>query len=260
MPLTALRHVRKMRGGAQSHLLEADDGHWYVVKFRNNPQHRRILVNELLSAELLRYLKIAVPETALIHITPEFLEGNRDVHLSLGSQPVEVEPGWHFGSAFPGDPDRLAVYDFLPDALLGGLANIAHFLGVLVADKWMANADSRQAIFFRSRVKEWTPVSPARPPRTAMVAQMMDHGFAFDGPAWDFADSPIQDCISAAWCTRKSRASTISNPGWTRWSTSRNRSSTRRTAACPRSGSTANGTPWNTSSRHSSGGAGECPV
>jgi hypothetical protein len=53
MPLTAVRHVRKMRGGAQAHLLEADDGHWYVVKFRNNPQHRRILVNERLSATLL---------------------------------------------------------------------------------------------------------------------------------------------------------------------------------------------------------------
>ena len=28
MPLTAVRHVRKMRGGAQAHLLEADDGKW----------------------------------------------------------------------------------------------------------------------------------------------------------------------------------------------------------------------------------------
>ena len=45
MPLTAVRHIRKMRGGAQSHLLQADDGNYYVVKFRNNPQHRRILSN-----------------------------------------------------------------------------------------------------------------------------------------------------------------------------------------------------------------------
>ena len=35
-----------MRGGAQSHLIEADDGRFYIVKFQNNPQHRRILVNE----------------------------------------------------------------------------------------------------------------------------------------------------------------------------------------------------------------------
>ena len=46
MPLKALRFVRKMRGGAQAHLIEAHDGNYYVVKFRNNPQHRRILVNE----------------------------------------------------------------------------------------------------------------------------------------------------------------------------------------------------------------------
>ena len=51
MPLTAVRHVRKMRGGAQAHLLEADDGKWYVVKFRNNPQHRRVLVNEVLGCQ-----------------------------------------------------------------------------------------------------------------------------------------------------------------------------------------------------------------
>src|SRR6476469_3912617 len=61
MPLTAVRHVRKMRGGAQSHLLQADDGQWYVVKFRNNPQHRRILINELVSSVRLASLKISAP-------------------------------------------------------------------------------------------------------------------------------------------------------------------------------------------------------
>ena len=34
-----------MRGGAQSHLMRCDDGNYYVVKFQNNPQHRRVLVN-----------------------------------------------------------------------------------------------------------------------------------------------------------------------------------------------------------------------
>jgi hypothetical protein len=31
-----------MRGGAQSHLMRCGDGHYYVVKFQNNPPHRRI--------------------------------------------------------------------------------------------------------------------------------------------------------------------------------------------------------------------------
>jgi hypothetical protein len=46
MPVDACRLIRKMRGGAQAHLIQAADGHHYVVKFLNNPQHRRILVNE----------------------------------------------------------------------------------------------------------------------------------------------------------------------------------------------------------------------
>ena len=37
MPLNAVRLIRKMRGGAQAHLLECDDGCFYVVKFLNNP-------------------------------------------------------------------------------------------------------------------------------------------------------------------------------------------------------------------------------
>src|SRR5512136_1601195 len=112
MPLKALRHVRKMRGGAQAHLLMADDGHWYVVKFRNNPQHRRILVNELLASVLLEYLQISAPSAAIIHVSREFLESNPELHLVCGGKRLEPEPGWHFGSRFPGEPDLVSVYDF----------------------------------------------------------------------------------------------------------------------------------------------------
>ena len=185
MPLTAVRHVRKMRGGAQAHLLEADDGNWYVVKFRNNPQHQRILVNELVATTLLRYLKIAVPEIALIEVGASFLEANPDVHLALGTQTVAVQAGWHFGSRYPGDPARTAVYDFLPDALLPNVANLEDFCAILVFDKWVSNADGRQCIFHRARLQ-------GAGPRTAFVARMIDHGFAFNGPHWDFADTALQ--------------------------------------------------------------------
>jgi HipA-like kinase len=190
MPLTAIRHVRKMRGGAQSHLLEADDGNWYVVKFRNNPQHRRILVNELLASVLLEYLQIASPPTAFILLTPEFLAANPEVYLSLGTRRLEVEPGWHFGSRYPGDPGRIAVYDFLPDALLGSVANLADFRGILVFDKWISNADGRQCIFYRAMVR--SSDSAGHTPRAAFVAWMIDHGFSFNGPHWDFPESAVQ--------------------------------------------------------------------
>ena len=187
MPLTAIRAVRKMRGGAQSWLLEADDGHWYVVKFRNNPQHSRILVNELVASTLLGYLKIAAPEAALVHVSDDFLAKHPEVHLSLGTRRVAVEPGWHFGSRYPGDPARIAVYDFLPDALLAQVVNLEDFRAVLVFDKWVANADGRQSIFYRALVR-----SSDRPGKPGFVARMIDHGFALDGPNWDFPDSPLQ--------------------------------------------------------------------
>jgi hypothetical protein len=179
-----------MRGGAQSHLLEADDGRWYVVKFRNNPQHRRILVNELLSAVFLGYLKIAVPKTALIHVTAEFLAANSGLRLNLGTRRVEIEPGWHFGSQYPGDPDRIAVYDYLPDALLPQVANLDDFRAILVFDKWVGNADGRQSIFHRALVHRSEDRRPGA--RAGFVALMIDHGFAFNGPHWDFPESAVQ--------------------------------------------------------------------
>jgi len=187
MPLTARRHVRKMRGGAQSHLLEADDGNFYIVKFLNNPQHRRILVNELVSAVFLQYLQVSAAPAGIIRITPEFLAANPEISIRLGAERIPVAPGWHFGSRHPGDPDVMAVYDFVPDTLLGGVSNLADFLAVLVFDKWMANADGRQSVFFRARVEDWQAVVTK-----AFVAVMIDHGFVFNGPNWDFSDSPLQ--------------------------------------------------------------------
>jgi hypothetical protein len=54
--LIATGHIRAMRGGAQSHMLTASDGHAYVVKFANNPQSVRVLANEWLASSIGRAL------------------------------------------------------------------------------------------------------------------------------------------------------------------------------------------------------------
>jgi hypothetical protein len=191
MPVDAVRFVRKMRGGAQAHLLEASDGHCYVVKFQNNPQHRRILINELIASEILTHLGISSPAISLVNISPAFLASNPEVYIQTGTRRQEVAPGWHFGSRHPGDPDTLAVYDFIPDALLNQVANVEQFRAVLVFDRWVANADGRQAIFFKANLTDWLD-RPGIPPRKpGFVALMVDHGFAFNGPHWDFPESAI---------------------------------------------------------------------
>jgi hypothetical protein len=189
MPVAACRLIRKMRGGAQAHLLAASDGNSYVVKFQNNPQHRRILVNEWIASTFLHYLGIAAPQAAMVELTQTFLDATPEVYIQLGRQRQAVLPGWHFGSRFPGDPVRTVAYDFLPDTLLDQVENLHDFLGVLAFDKWMGNADSRQAIFFRARVLEPLATSAAR---LGFVAQMVDNGYVFEGPHWRWGESPIQ--------------------------------------------------------------------
>lgn len=181
-----------MRGGAQAFLMEAADGHHYVVKFTDNPQHRRVLVNEWVASILLAHLDISQPECRIIEVSAAFLREFPEVYIQLGASRRDVTPGWHFGSRFPGNPITQAVYDILPDALMKKVANPEDFLGVLALDKWAGNSDSRQAIFFRARLAEWRPQSPpSNPLQVGFVAQMMDHGYLFDGPNWEFRDAPL---------------------------------------------------------------------
>jgi hypothetical protein len=192
MPVRAKQMIRKMRGGAQSHLVEAEDGAFYVVKFTTNPQHRRILINEWLACAFLRYLQVHVPDTALIELTPEFIDASPELYLLMGSRREPVPAGIHFGSRLAVHPDRVAIFDFLPDKLLLKIENRHDFLGTLLFDKWVGNADSRQAVFFRAKAKTWTPAKGNAPARVGFFAQMIDHGFAFNGPHWQFQDSPLQ--------------------------------------------------------------------
>jgi hypothetical protein len=192
MPIQAQRFVRKMRGGAQAHLLECSDGNFYVVKFLNNPQHRRILVNEWIASAFLDYLQISSPPTTMVNLSAEFLRDNPDVHIQLGSRHIAVDPGWHFGSRYPGDPGKVMVYDFIPDLLLDKVANLEEFRAILAFDKWIGNADSRQAIFFRARIEQWSPARSGTRGRAGFAASMMDHGYVFNGPHWGFVDSPLQ--------------------------------------------------------------------
>ena len=73
------------------------------------------------------------------------------------------------------------VYDYLPDALFERLENLPDFRAVLAFDKWIGNADSRQAIFFRARVQDGLTGLDDQT-RLGFVAQMMDNGFIFEGP------------------------------------------------------------------------------
>ncbi len=188
MKVSATRLIRKMRGGAQAHLIECSDGHCYVVKFQNNPQHPRMLVNEWIASSLLTSLRISTPEIALVNLSAEFLAESPNVYIQLHNRHLAVEPGLHFGSRLVGNASKTAVYDFIPDRLLEKVVNRNEFLGALVLDKWTGNADMRQAVFCRRRTVSMD--GGKRP--GGFSASMIDQGCAFGGPHWRFFDSPLQ--------------------------------------------------------------------
>src|SRR5258708_5559565 len=71
--LRTVEQIRRMRGGAQSHLMRCDDGYYYVVKFQNNPQHRRILVNELLGTRLAARLGLPTVPAVIVAVSEELI-------------------------------------------------------------------------------------------------------------------------------------------------------------------------------------------
>jgi hypothetical protein len=58
----------------------------------------------------------------------------------------------------------------------------------MVFDKWVSNADGRQAVFYRAQINTEMPGYPS----VGWVAQFIDNGLAFQGYEWTFYDSPIQ--------------------------------------------------------------------
>lgn len=196
--IVAKKLIRKMRGGSQAHLIEASDGCFYIVKFLNNPQNRRVLINELIGHEILSYLQIATPHCELVEIREDFLVENPGVSIRLGKELRTPEIGMAFGSRFPGDPNRIGIYDFVPDSLMAQVQNLTEFLAVLIFDKWVGNTDGRQVIFLRTSLKEWLPQADVGARKKGFVALMIDNGFIFGGSEWRFADS----CISGLYPRR----------------------------------------------------------
>src|SRR5260221_11762018 len=134
--LRALEQIRRMRGGAQSHLMRCDDGFYYVVKFQNNPQHRRILVNELLGTRLAARLGLPTVPGEIFAVSQELIRLTPELAMELPRARIHSQPGLQFGSRYPGDPRQLALHDFLPDAQLREVANLHEFIVMLAFDTW----------------------------------------------------------------------------------------------------------------------------
>jgi hypothetical protein len=188
----AVEQVRRMRGGAQSHLMRCSNQAYYVVKFQNNPQGLRILANELLGTRLAARLGLSVAEPEVVEVRAELIAHTEDLVIQLGRGRAPCKAGKQFGSRYPGNLADVAVYDFLPDEQLREVTNIAEFCGMLVFDKWTCNTNGRQAIFFREADGAGHRVDRGAGAATRYSARMIDNGFCFNAAEWNFPDAPLR--------------------------------------------------------------------
>src|ERR1700693_1477090 len=201
--LRALEQIRRMRGGAQSHLMRCSDENYYVVKFQNNPQHRRVLVNELLGTRLASRLGLQTAPVSVVEVGAELIRLTPELCIELPRSRTPCAAGLQFGSRYPGDPRQLTLHDFLPDEKLREVENLHDFAGMLFFDKWTCNTNGRQTLFFEARAGQSrnTPGAtlPSGSPRAGgdtpgwvYKTVMIDQGFCFNAGEWNFPDAPLR--------------------------------------------------------------------
>src|SRR3979411_292386 len=176
--LRALEQIRRMRGGAQPHLMRCSDQQYYVVKFQNNPQHRRVLVNELLGTKLAARMGLPTAPATVVNVSEELILLTPELAMELPRARIPCQAGPQFASRYPGDPRHVTLHDFLPDEQLREVRNLHDFAGMLVFDKWTCNTDGRQVVFPRKRL--------------IYRAVMIDQGFCFNSGECNFPDAPLR--------------------------------------------------------------------
>lgn len=180
MAVLAVQQIRRMRGGAQGQMMLGADGNVYVVKFQNNPQHRRVLANEMVASRLARAVGLTAPETEVVEVSAWLIENSPELRMDLGRTTEACQPGLQFGSRFVGGLMPGQVVDYLAEEQLAEVKNLEEFAGILALDKWTGNANGRQAVFAkRQRARRYKAV-------------FIDFGYCFHAGDWSFEDVPLR--------------------------------------------------------------------
>jgi hypothetical protein len=181
-----------MRGGSQSRMMLGDDHNLWIVKFKNNPQHLRILANELIATQVANVIGLSVPMSGIVNVSQLVIDTHPPLYMDHGPKRRELcLSGLQFGSQFAGGMISLHVDEYLADQQLLNADNLEQFAGILAFDKWTCNADYRQVVYRRNG------------PERGYSAVFIDQGACFNLGEWNFPDAPLkgvfaQNCAYSA--------------------------------------------------------------
>ncbi len=138
----------------------------YLVKYRQNPQGLRVLVNELVCGRLAAKLNVPCPEVVIVQVDDEFARASKAAAVTA------VEAAEHYGMR------RIDFWRNPPPEALARVQNREDFAGMVAFDAWVKNHD-----------RKLDHVLLTRPDfaHGRLYFALADHGHCIGNPGWTAA-------------------------------------------------------------------------
>lgn len=150
------------KGGSRSQIMASADSIQYVIKFKENPQGLKVLVNELVSNAIARKLELPCPEGIIAEIDKDL--------LNILNLDFQVSPGYHFGLKKIHN-----CYRQPPKNLINQVNNINVFPGIVLFDILTNNNNrNNQGNYIIQNAGQ-----------NNFDFYIIDHGHCFGNPNWD---------------------------------------------------------------------------
>lgn len=149
-------------GYTRPQLFELSDGNKYLVKFKNNPQGTRVLVNDWVAGKLALLLGLPVAPFALVYFSKSHFNQFPELYK------YGFKPGHQFASYLLKNCTGL-----WEPRNSGEIANLSVLPGVIVFDYWVNNYDRDTGNALLEKVSENT-----------CYLHLIDHGLCFPIGSW----------------------------------------------------------------------------
>lgn len=194
-----VRYIEPLReGGSLPALAEADDGFRYVVKFRGSGHGKKVLVAELIGAEVARLVGLNVPEVVFLDLDEDFgrTEGDEEIQdLLRASRGLNL--GLHFlGKSMTWDvaanrTDSLTASMIVwVDALLTNIDRTVRNTNMLLWNRELWLIDFGASLYFHHAWNGWERSAESPFP------YVKDHALLRDAALLDEVDESMHRAIS----------------------------------------------------------------
>lgn len=159
-----IRYVMPFReGGSLPALVDADDGFSYVIKFRGAGQGKRVLVAELISGEIARWLGLRMPEMVFADLHESFGRTEPDEEIQdLLKFSVGMNLGVHYlkgAITFDANADEVSELEASKivwlDALLMNVDRTAKNTNMLMWNRELWLIDHGATLYFHHNWEHW---------------------------------------------------------------------------------------------------------